>query len=88
MDDAWAVDNPAEGGVAAAADNAWAADNNNALADANAWNNGGDAAWNHDNYSATAAGMAAAGEGRVIVSFKVGLQNVILLLGCDFSLFF
>ena len=88
MDDGWAADNPAEGAVAAATDNAWAADNNNALADANAWNNGGDAAWNHDNYSATAAGMAAAGEGRVIVSFKVGLQNVILLLGCDFSLFF
>ena len=67
--------------------NTWPADNNNAVVDANvAWNNGGEAAWNNDNYSATAA---AAGEyggqgmnmtfnhGRVIVAFK-GIQDIVL----------
>lgn len=79
-DDGWAVDSPA----AAAVDNAWPGDNNNALVDANAWNNGGETAWNNDNYSAAAGDYGAQGaganmtfnHGRVIVAFK-GIQDIV-----------
>ena len=80
-DDGWAVDNPATvaAGAAATYDNEWQTDNN-ALVDANAWNNGGETAWNNDNYSASAAAAGDYGgqglnmtfnHGRVIVAFKV-----------------
>ena len=80
-DDGWAVDNPATvaDGAAATYDNGWQTDNN-ALVDANAWNNGGETAWNNDNYSASAAAAGDYGgqglnmtfnHGRVIVAFKV-----------------